>query len=119
MSFQFKDLVVGDVVILEAGDFVPADARLIKSVNLKSEESALTGESVPVEKMSDTIEDKAAEVFAAQFYSAIGFGKSVKVAFEQAKAALMLEGAREDIPILYTQEGIDAENLYIVAQNPV
>ena len=44
------ELVPGDIIKIEAGDFIPADARLIHSVSLKSEESALTGESVPSEK---------------------------------------------------------------------
>ncbi len=48
------DLVPGDIIRLEAGDFIPADARLLKSVSLKCEESALTGESVPSEKDSNT-----------------------------------------------------------------
>ncbi len=55
-----SELVPGDIIKLEAGDFVPADARLIKSVNLKSEESALTGESVPSEKFADAeVKEKA------------------------------------------------------------
>ncbi|MCR5744136.1 MAG: cation-translocating P-type ATPase [Lachnospiraceae bacterium] len=49
------DLVPGDIIFLEAGDFVPADARLLTSAGLKSEESALTGESVPSEKNADEV----------------------------------------------------------------
>lgn len=49
------DLVVGDVILLEAGDAVAADARLLESASLKVEESALTGESVPVNKFIDTL----------------------------------------------------------------
>ncbi len=52
-----KQIVPGDIIKVEAGDFVPADARLIHSVSLKSEESALTGESVPAEKNADDIID--------------------------------------------------------------
>lgn len=49
------ELVPGDIILLEAGDFIPADARLLHSVSLKSEESALTGESVPSEKDADAV----------------------------------------------------------------
>ncbi len=49
------ELVPGDIILLEAGDFIPADARIIESASLKSEESALTGESVPSEKSADAI----------------------------------------------------------------
>ncbi|MBQ8876947.1 MAG: cation-translocating P-type ATPase [Clostridia bacterium] len=50
-----EDLVVGDIIILEAGDAVPADGRILESASLKIEEAALTGESVPVDKVSTAI----------------------------------------------------------------
>ena len=50
-----SELVPGDIIRLEAGDFIPADARLIQSASLKSEESALTGESVPAEKDAQAV----------------------------------------------------------------
>lgn len=59
-----EDLVVGDVIQLEAGDAVPADGRLLQNASLKIEEAALTGESVPVTKLIDIIKlrDGAKEV---------------------------------------------------------
>ena len=58
LTIPSRELVPGDVVILETGDYVPADLRIIEAVNLKAQESALTGESVPVEKMAARIEDE-------------------------------------------------------------
>ncbi|MBQ6465712.1 MAG: cation-translocating P-type ATPase [Oscillospiraceae bacterium] len=54
-TVRSEELVVGDVVLLEAGDAVPADGRLLQSASLKIEEAALTGESVPVSKFIDLI----------------------------------------------------------------
>jgi len=56
-----EDLVVGDVILLEAGDAVPADARILESASLQIEEAALTGESVPVTKFIDIINLKENE----------------------------------------------------------
>ena len=50
-----EDIVIGDVIVFEAGDTVPADCRIIESHSLKSEEAALTGESVPVNKIIDVL----------------------------------------------------------------
>ena len=55
ISIASEDLVVGDIIILEAGDAVPADARIIECASMKIEEAALTGESVPVDKKVDAL----------------------------------------------------------------
>lgn len=64
------ELVPGDVVLLETGDYIPADVRLVETVNLKVEEAALTGESVPVEKHADVF-----------FQDEVGLGDQVNLGF--------------------------------------
>lgn len=55
VTLKSTDLVPGDIVVLEAGDAVPADGRIIECASMKIEEAALTGESVPVNKMMDLL----------------------------------------------------------------
>ena len=55
---QSRELVPGDVVILDTGDYIPADCRIVEAINLKVQEASLTGESVPVEKDNGTIGNK-------------------------------------------------------------
>ena len=53
-----RELVPGDLVIIETGDYVSADLRIVEAINLKSQESSLTGESVPVEKTTEAINEE-------------------------------------------------------------
>lgn len=65
--------------------------------------------------MDDEIGDEAARIFASRFYSAIGFGKSVHVAFTQGVAAVKLEGIPEDsTPRLFAREGINPKQVALV-----
>ncbi len=57
-----SNLVPGDIVVLETGDYVPADLRIIEAINLKSQEASLTGESVPVEKNAEKIEQDKVDI---------------------------------------------------------
>ena len=99
------ELVPGDIIRLEAGDFVPADARLIRSVSLKSEESALTGESVPSEKDATAKVDEKAPLGdrVNMIYSgcSISYGTATAAVTatgmdtEMGKIANLLEGEEE------------------------
>ncbi|MBR2744195.1 MAG: calcium-translocating P-type ATPase, PMCA-type [Clostridia bacterium] len=80
-----RDLVPGDIVVLDTGDFVPADLRIIEAVNIKSQEASLTGESVPVEKMSNKIDhekigigDRSNMLFSSSLIT-YGRGKGIVV----------------------------------------
>lgn len=86
VTINTKDVVPGDILILETGDFVPADARLISSSNLKLEESALTGESMAVEKdakvtLKDNtlLSDRINMVLAT---TSVSYGHGIAVAVE-------------------------------------
>lgn len=100
-----KDLVIGDVVLLEAGDVVPADLRLLESASLQIEESALTGESVPVDKDATLIlpdDTGLGDRLNVAFQSSnVTYGRAVGIVVgtgmntEVGKIAQMIESADE------------------------
>lgn len=100
-----KGLVPGDIVILDTGDYIPADLRIIEAVNLKSQEASLTGESVPVEKNAEVIEnteiglgDRLNMLFSSSLVT-YGRGKGIVVetgmTTEVGKIAGMLDATEE------------------------
>lgn len=76
-QIKSEELVVGDIVILEAGDAVPADGRIINCVSLKVEEAALTGESVPVEKTDAALDEKEGDIPLGDRVNMVYMGSSV------------------------------------------
>lgn len=87
------DVVPGDIVVLDTGDIVPADMRFIEAVNLKIQESALTGESVPVEKQHDVLEGTD---IALGDRDNMGFSTSV-VTYGRGKGVIVGTGMKTEV----------------------
>ncbi len=106
-TVKSEELTIGDIILLEAGDAVPADARIIECASLKAEESALTGESVPVSKTAEALQseqniplaDRKNLVYTG---STIAYGRAravvcaVGMNTEMGRIASALENAREE-----------------------
>ncbi len=120
-----EDVVVGDILVLEAGDYVCADGRLIETVNLKAEESAITGESVPVEKnanhvcKSDTSLGDRKNMVLCSSYITYGRGKAIVTATaletEVGKIAKMIAEEKESQTPLQKKLGQTGKTLGIAA----
>ena len=105
-----RELVPGDLVIIETGDYIAADLRTIEAVNLKSQEASLTGESVPVEKITEKIDgneigigDRKNMLFSSSLIT-YGRGKAIVVNTgmntEVGKIAGMLDNAeKQETPL--------------------
>ena len=122
---EATQLVVGDIILLEAGDFVPADARLMTAASLKSEESALTGESVPSEKDASAavatdapLGDRKNMVYSG---CSITYGRGTAVVIgtgmntEMGKIANLLDSASETQTPLQQKLAVMGKYLGIVA----
>lgn len=120
-----KELVPGDIVILDTGDFVPADLRICDAVNLKSQESSLTGESVPVEKITNKLEgqeigigDRINMLFSSSLIT-YGRGKGIVVETgmktEVGKIAGMISNTQKQETPLQTKLNKLGKTLGIVA----
>ncbi len=89
-QIKSEDLTVGDIILIEAGDSIPADARIIESASLKVEESALTGESVPVEKHSEALAEADGNISLGDRTNMLYMGSAV--VYGRGKAVVTATG---------------------------
>ncbi|RLE81101.1 MAG: ATPase [Thermoprotei archaeon] len=85
-----RELVPGDIIVLKSGDRVPADARVVEAVNLKVDEAILTGESIPVSKISDPIPTEALQI--ADMRNIVFMG--TLVTYGRGKAVVVATGTK-------------------------
>ena len=111
-TIHAADIVPGDIITLEAGDKIPADARVLTSINLEVDESMLTGESLPVQKITDAVDEEASlgDRFNILFSGTIvtqGRGKALVFATgldtEIGKIASMMQKSEKTITPLQKQ----------------
>ena len=117
-------VAAGDIVILDAGDYTPADVRIIESMNLKIDESALTGESMPVSKHAEAVLDKSASigdrVNLASMGTVVTYGRGIGVVYatgmdtEMGKIATILGATDEGSTPLQEKLNAFAKTLGIV-----
>lgn len=118
------DVVVGDIVVLEAGDLVPADGRIIESIELSTQESALTGESdtVPkkVETVSDLVQSLADQSNMVFFGTIVAAGKGAMIVTDTGKntalghiASLLQKQKREFTPLQLRLEELGKRMLFL------
>ena len=103
ITIKSEDLVVGDIIVLEAGDAVPADARIIECASMKVEEAALTGESVPANKQVEALKPNAnGDVSLGDRKNMVFMGSTV--VYGRGKAVVVATG-------MYTEMGKIADAL--------
>ena len=109
-KIESDEVVIGDIIILDAGDYVPADLRITESVNLKIDEAALTGESMPVTKNASAVLDKNTDlgdrVNLASMGTIVTYGRGTGVVYatgmktEMGKiAAILNETVEANTPL--------------------
>ncbi len=95
LAIKNEEVVVGDIVIVEAGDSIPADCRIIECASLKAEESALTGESVPVNKQKEVLTSESGEITLGDRSNMLYMGSTA--VYGRAKAVVTATGMQTEM----------------------